>query len=264
MNPALDIQRLTVSYGTEPVLKGLSFAVLPGSFFIILGPNGSGKTTLLKTLAGLVRPDAGQVRLGDHSVDHFSRRELAKSIALVPQTTADTLPFTVREMVRLGRAPHSGILGLEPRGDRNIVEEAMAFTDVSQLADRRYGQLSGGERQRVSIARAISQEPEIMLLDEPTSALDMAHQIRVMNMMARLKREKRMTVVMVSHDLNLAAMYGEQLLILNRGTIASIGSPDSVLTESNLESIYGCRLLVDRHPNEACPRITLTPEMNQK
>ena len=173
-------------------------------------------------------------------------------------------PFTVTEMVLMGRSPHLGMLGLEKEEDIKLVKQAMNFTEVKHLAHRKLNQLSGGERRRVFIARAICQEPQVILLDEPTASLDLAHQVKVMDLMDRLKQEKGITVIMVSHDLNLAAMYGDHVLLLNRGEAVSLGSPQEVLTLHRLEATYECRLLIDKSPLGKFPRITLVPQKYDK
>jgi iron complex transport system ATP-binding protein len=165
----------------------------------------------------------------------------------------------VEEAVLMGRAPHQNVLGIPQDRDIETTRQAMAITEVTHLADRKLDQLSGGEQQRVFIARALCQEPEIILLDEPTASLDISHQIRVMDLMEKLKIEKEVTVVMVSHDVNLAAMYGDRLLLLRNGEIASLGLPHEVLTFRNLEATYGCKVLVDESPLGKSPRVTPVP-----
>ncbi len=256
---AFSADNLFYRYQQTPVIQALSFEVRPGEFFIILGPNGSGKTTLIKLLSGLIAPRPGHLSLLGKPLSRYTRQELARLLALVPQSVSTDFPFTVTETVLLGRAPHLGILGLEGENDRKLARQAMEFTDVARFADRKLDQLSGGERQRVFIARAICQEPSIILLDEPTAALDLAHQVRVMDLMERLKREKGLTVVMVSHDLNLAALYGDRLLMLKQGASVRQGRPDAVLTREILEKTYECTLLVDQSPLGGAPRVTLVP-----
>ncbi|MEA3427958.1 MAG: ABC transporter ATP-binding protein [Thermodesulfobacteriota bacterium] len=260
MSVAIDIKNLSYSYGNGPVLKDTSFSIQKGDFFIIIGPNGSGKTTLMKTISGIIKPQKGRLEILGQSIGSYTRKVLAKTIAFVPQMVSVDFPFTVNELVLMGRSPHLGLLGLEGEKDIKIAEHAMAFTGVEHLARRRLDQLSGGERQRVFIARAICQDSEIILLDEPTASLDLAHQVRVMDLMERLKKEKSITVIMVSHDVNLAAMYGNRLLLINKGKIVSMGRPDEVLTFKALEETYGCTLLVDKSPVGKFPRITLVPQ----
>lgn len=257
---AVDIKNISYYYGDNPVLKNLSFSVREGDFFIIIGPNGSGKTTLMNAISGILNCKEGRVEIFGRSIQSYNRRDLAKTIAFVPQMFPVDFPFSVTEMVLMGRSPHLGMLGLEKEEDFKLANQAMNFTEVKDLAHRKLNQLSGGERQRVFIARAICQEPRVILLDEPTASLDLAHQIKIMDLMDRLKREKGMTIIMVSHDLNLAAMYGDRLLLLNKGQAVSLGLPQEVLTLQRLEETYGCRLLVNESPLGEFPHITLVPQ----
>ena len=259
MSSALVVHNVSYAYGMTPILKNISFSVQKGSFYIIIGPNGSGKTTLMRIMAGSGKFQKGRVEIMGRHGRQYSRPELARTIAFVPQNISDDFSFTVREVVLMGRSPHQGVLGLERKEDGKILKQAMAFTGVEHLAHRKIDQLSGGERQRVFIARAICQEPRIILLDEPTAALDLAHQVRIMDLMEKLKNEKGVTVIMVSHDINLAAMYGDCLLLLKEGRIVSQGRTDEVLTFGTLEKAYGCLLLVDKSPLGDFPRITPVP-----
>jgi iron complex transport system ATP-binding protein len=259
MTHALEIDGLRYAYGRAAVIRDVTFRVARGDFFIIIGPNGSGKTTLMKLIAGIAKTDAGRLDILGTPISQYKKKDLARKIAFVPQTIPIDFPFTVSELVLMGRSPYQGMLGIEKGRDAEKAEEAMAFTGVAHLADRKINELSGGERQQVFIARAICQEPEIILLDEPTAALDLAHQVRIMDLMERLKREKQITIVMVSHDVNLAAMYGSRLLLLNQGKVMNIGLPEEVLTFEILEKSYGCTLLVDESPLGRFPRVTLVP-----
>jgi len=260
MKSAIAVDNLSPSFGNQPVLRNLSFCVQKGDIFIIIGPNGSGKTTLIKLIVGILKIQKGRIDIFQQSLFDYSQKILARSIAYVPQGLPVGFPFTVEETVLMGRAPHQNILGLATENDTNITHRAMKFTEVAHLAHRKLDQLSGGEQQRVFIARALCQEPDIMLLDEPTASLDLSHQVRVMDLMEKLKTEKTVTVVMVSHDVNLAAMYGDQLLLLSAGKIECIGPPREVLTYQKLEQIYGCKLLIDESPIGRLPRVTLVPQ----
>ena len=260
MKTAIQITHLHHDFGDRSVLKDLSFAVPSGSFFTIIGPNGSGKTTLLKLMAGLLPLRHGRIDLLERAIGSYSAKKLARSIAYVPQQVPVEFPFTVTQVVLMGRSPHLGLLGFDGEQDLAIAREAMTITHVDHLAGRRLDQLSGGEQQRVFIARAICQQPAVILLDEPTAALDLAHQVRVMDLMERLKTEKKVTVVMVSHDVNLAAMYADDILLLESGRMAGLGSPRSVLAFDVLEKVYGCALLVDDSPLGDYPRVHLVPE----
>jgi iron complex transport system ATP-binding protein len=259
MTRAVDIQSLAYAYGRTQVLENVTFSVAEGDFFVIIGPNGSGKTTLMKMMAGIQKPAAGRVTVMGRPISRYNRKVLAQTIAYVPQNMPSDFPFSVREIVMMGRTPYQGMLGLESEADRVKAEQAIAFTGIEHLAGRRLSQLSGGECQRVFIARAICQEPRLILLDEPTASLDLSHQVRIMDLMEKLRAEKQITVVMVSHDVNLAAMYGDRLLLLDKGRITEIGSPGKVLTYQTLEKSYGCTLLVDESPLGEFPRVTPVP-----
>jgi len=259
MTIAIDVKKLNFSYKTMPVIDNISFCVKKGEFFVIIGPNGSGKTTLMKTISGIEKFKKGKMNILNKSVKKYSKRMLAKKIAFVPQTVPIDFPFTVTEMVLTGRAPYLGIFGFEGKKDIKIAKDAIAFTEIEHIADRKLNQLSGGERQRAFIARAICQKPQIILLDEPTASLDLAHQIKVMDLMEKLKIEKGITVVMVSHDLNLASMYGDTILLLKKGKIKSIGCPKEVITYDILKKTYNCELYLDTSPMGKFPRITLIP-----
>jgi iron complex transport system ATP-binding protein len=259
MNPAISITNLTHSFGKRHVLRQLSFNVKKGEFFIAIGPNGSGKTTLMKLMAGILKLQKGQIEILGLPNCSYTPKALARVVAFVPQRLPVDLPFTAGEAVLLGRAPYQGVLGIERERDLEIAKQAMQFTGVDHLTGASLSQLSGGEQQRVFIARAICQEPDIMLLDEPTASLDLAHQVKVMDLMEKLKREKGITVIMVSHDVNLAAMYGDQVLLLKEGEVVCIGIPPDVLSFQKLEETYGCKLLVDESPLGGYPRVTLVP-----
>ena len=264
MNTAIEVHNLSHSYGKFPVLKNLSFSVPKGDFFIIIGPNGSGKTTLMKVMSGILKHQSGQLNILERSIENYTRKALAQTLSFVPQTIPVDFPFTVTEVVLMGRSPYLGMLGLEQQKDLEIAQQAITFTGIEHLAHRKLDQLSGGEQQRVFIARAICQQPRIILLDEPTASLDLSHQVRLMDLMERLKCDKGVTVVMVSHDVNLAAMYGDRLLLINQGEIVQLGTPDKVLTFQTLEEAYGCTLLVDESPLGKIPRITPVPRKFMK
>lgn len=259
MSHVIDLKHIFLAYGPRPVLNDISFSVYEKEFFIVIGPNASGKTTLVKTISGVVKPQKGDIKIIGQSLSSFSRKKLARHIAVVPQTAPDDIPFSVAEVVLLGRSPHLGFMGLESANDLEIAEQAMSFTNVSHLSNRRMDQLSGGERQRVLIARAICQKPKIIVLDEPTAALDLSHQIHIMDLMEQLRCDEGITVVMVSHDLNLAAMYADRMLLMKNGSIVKLGHPSEVMSFEILEKTYECVLLVDENPLKKVPRVIQAP-----
>ncbi|MFP4032323.1 MAG: ABC transporter ATP-binding protein [Desulfococcaceae bacterium] len=259
MNPILTAESLRYAYGNNRVLDGPEFSVARGEWLILIGPNGSGKTTLLRLLAGLTRPVSGRALLAGTPVTGGPPRLLARRVALVPQNLPSDLPFTVGEMALFGRTPHLGLLGIPGKADHEAAERALEQTGLARLAERRLPELSGGERQRAFIARALCQEPELLLLDEPTAFLDINQQIRIMDLLEELCRSRNLAVVMASHDLNLAALYGDRLLLLRGGRQVALGAPEEILRPELLESAYGCRLRVDRNPVNGRPMVMPVP-----
>ena len=260
MNPAIQVEDIGFRYNATAVLRNVSLTVSPGEFFVIAGPNGSGKTTLLKILAGIFRPASGAISVLGAPLQTYGKKAFARKVAYVPQAVEDDFPFTVLQTALMGRTPHLGLLGIEADPDYQIAMDALAITGVDHLAHRGIDQLSGGERQRVHIARAVCQEPEILLLDEPTASLDPAHQIRIMDLMDKLRASRGMAVIMVSHDLNIAAMYADRILVLKEGTGVHCGAPREVLIPDILEQTYGCRMMVDENPAGPFPRVLPLPE----
>jgi len=253
------VRDLSFSYGGGEVLAGLSFEANTGEMLALAGPNGSGKTSLLRVLAGLEEPNTGVVRLFGRDAKNFSARERSRKIAHVSQFVPDDLPFTVSQVVMLGRTPWQNRLGLGNARDAEAARESMRLAHVEHLADRHMRRLSGGERQRVAIARALCQEPELFLLDEPTAALDYGHQMQIMDMLNRLCRERKATVIFASHDVNLAAMYADSLLLMRDGKVVALGAPEEVLTQEKVSMLYNCPMAVDRNPHTGTPRVSPLP-----
>lgn len=254
----LTIDAVCFSYiRTIPILREVSFNVSRGEFLSLVGPNGSGKTTLLRLLDRIFLPDSGRILLGDKSLAKYSRTELARRIAFVPQDGGVLFPFTVSEIVLMGRSPYSRGMAFENAQDRTIAEEMMQMTDIAHLASQPVTKLSGGERQRAFIARALAQQPEILLLDEPNAHLDVSHLMDIFRLIKRLNTASGLTVISVSHDLNLAASYSDRVAMLKAGSLVAQGSPDQVLTEQRIHEVFGADVLVDRHPSHPGPRITL-------
>jgi iron complex transport system ATP-binding protein len=245
-----------------PIFEDLTTTIAAGQMLGIIGPNGSGKSTFLKLLAGIVHPDKGTVDLYGRDVRHLSADAVGKVLAYVPQEFQVTFPFTVQDIVLMGRYPHRrggiwDLWGWEGGEDYAAAERAMADLNVLHLADQAIGQLSGGERQRALIARALAQEPDILLLDEPTAFLDLNYQLEISRILHRLVRERSLTTILVSHDLNLASQYCDRLLLLDRGSLVASDHPRSVLRPDVLEPVYGCRILIDCHPETGLPRVSL-------
>jgi iron complex transport system ATP-binding protein len=250
---ALAIRRVDFAYGKVPVIAGLDLAIGLRTITGILGPNGSGKTTLVRLASGALRPNAGRIELFDTDLSGMAPRDRARSVAVVPQETHPVFDFSVEEIVRMGRAPHLGLLGLESPRDLAVARDAMERCELTHVAGRSFLALSGGERQRVMLARALAQEARLLLLDEPTAFLDLAHRLAVYALLTRLHRETGLTVVVVSHDINLAARHCDRLVLLRRGSIAADGSPGEVLRPDAIRSVYDVEVEIGRDPASGRP-----------
>lgn len=248
----LSARHLTLSYGSRAIIRDVSIDVDSGEMVSIIGPNGSGKSTLLRGLSRLHRPASGSVCLGDQDIRSIGARDVARSLAILPQSPTGGTDLTVRELVWRGRYPHQGILQRASKPDYAAVEWAMAASDVDALAERPLANLSGGERQRAWIALALAQQPRVLLLDEPTSFLDIQHQIEVMDLLARLNSEG-MTVITVLHDLVLAARYAQRVVAISEGTVAFDGPPRDVLTAEALERVFKVPMIVLTDPDAGMP-----------
>jgi iron complex transport system ATP-binding protein len=243
--------------GPGQVLDHVSFDVPRGAVVGIIGPNGAGKTTLLRLLSGTRRPSAGQVLLGGTPLQHLSRRAVAQRIAVVPQETHSSFEYTVLEMVLMGRHPHLGLFELEGPADFAIARDGLRATGTSALEDRRFSTLSGGEKQRVVIAAALAQSSEILLLDEPTASLDLAYQLEVAALVTRLNRDSSVTLVVSTHDLNLAAAICHQIVMLRGGRVIASGPTSEVLTAFNIGQLYDVEADVQTHA--ATGRMVVVP-----
>lgn len=239
----LHVESLTFGYDRQPLLYDVEMHVRTGEMLGLLGPNGSGKTTLLRIISGVLRPWQGKVLLEGRDLHQWSRRSVAKRIAVVPQELHMPFAFTVEHMVSLGRAPYMNFFGSAGRRDRECVENSLQATGIAQLSHRVFNELSGGERQRVMIAMALAQEPKLLLLDEPTSHLDIKYQIDTLELVQHLNRTMGVTVIAAMHDLNLAARYFPRLLLFQRGIVADAG-PTEVLEPGLLSRVYGVNVQV--------------------
>ncbi len=242
----LAAEHVDFAYATRPVLHDVSLRVGRGDMLALAGPNGAGKSTLLALFAGIRQPAAGVVRLEGTDVRRYARRALARQIAVVPQDTSVLFPYTVAEMVLMGRAPHLHGIGLESADDLAIAERAMARTGVLELAHRPIVELSGGERQRVILARALAQEPRLLLLDEPTTFLDLRHAIEILELIRELNRDERVTVVAVLHDLTIASMYFDRIAFLREGRLAIEGRCEAVITEETIRAVFDAEVRIVR------------------
>jgi iron complex transport system ATP-binding protein len=253
----LKIHNVSFAYDRR-VLDAISFHAPEGKLTAIVGPNGSGKTTLLRIARGLLRPASGEVLLNGKSLESYSRRELAQTVGYVMQDHSLGFPLSVLEYVLHGRFPYSNGFGFERERDVEIALEALTLTGTLEFKDKLVNALSGGERQRVVLARAIAGEPRALLLDEPTANLDIRYQVEMLSLVKRLTMERPLCSIFIAHELNLASEFADQVLLLKDGHAVAVGSPEQVLTEENLTTVFESEFQVDCNPISGLPRITIS------
>jgi len=249
----IKLKNASLGYDHRAILNDVSLEAVPGKVLGLIGPNGSGKSTLIKGMTRLIKLFSGHVLLDGRDIMTYKREQLACLIATVPQNPVLPEAFTAFEVVLMGRTPHLGLLRYEGKRDVAIAWQAMEATQTHFLAERRVGELSGGERQRLVIARALTQQPKIVLLDEPTANLDINYQVEILDLIRSLCFEEGLTVVIALHDLNLAAQYCDWLVMLNGGQIYTEGIPPDVLTAQNIREVYGAEVCVYPHPLNSLP-----------
>jgi len=249
----LDAEHLTLGYGELTVVDDLSLVVPPGRITAIVGANACGKSTLLRSMSRLLKPRSGQVVLDGREVHKTPARQLARTLGLLPQSPLAPEGITVADLVGRGRHPHQGLLSRWSTDDDRAVAEALEATETTALADRSVDELSGGQRQRVWIAMALAQQTDVLLLDEPTTFLDVSHQVEVLDLLTDLNRRRGTTIVMVLHDLNLAARYADHLVALAAGRVHAAGTPGEVLTEDCVRAVFGLDSRVVADPTTGAP-----------
>ena len=249
-------ERLSLRYGDRTVIHGLDLAIAPGQITAVVGGNGCGKSTLLRSLARLLSPSGGQVVLDGKSVHSRPTKEVARILGLLPQSPVAPEGIAVTDLVGRGRHPHQKVLSRWSAHDYQVVADALEVTGITDLADRSVDELSGGQRQRVWIAMALAQETDILLLDEPTTFLDVAHQVEVLDLLTDLRVSRGTTIVMVLHDLNLAARYAEQLVAMKDGRIHVVGAPAEVVTSTLVEEVFGLANQITIDPVSGTPMVT--------
>jgi iron complex transport system ATP-binding protein len=259
----LAARNISVTYDDRVAVRDVSLWVEPGQVIAIIGANGAGKSTLLRALNGSVAVSAGEVRLDDQPINSYSRRAVARRVAVVAQESELRFPVTVMDFVLGGRYAWSNAWGWENARDIEIVTEILHETALAQFAHRLMNELSGGERQRVVVARALATQAKIFLLDEPTANLDLAHQAAMLKLIRSRCDQRDTAAVVVTHDVNLAAEFADQILLLKEGRTVAIGSPAEVLTAQRLQEIFDLRVLVDEHPISGTPRITPVHERQE-
>jgi len=256
-SPLLQAQAIAAGYDGKPVISGLSLSVEEGEFIGLVGPNGSGKSTLIRLFSRVLSPLAGQVTIEGQNIWQKTAPWLARKVAVVPQDSPVAFDFTVLEMVLMGRSPHLGRFSIEGQDDLAVAWESLRLTKMEELAHRPATAISGGERQRAVIARALAQQPRVLLADEPIAHLDISHQIQILDLFQLLAREKRVAVIAALHDLNLASAYCDRLVMLAGGHAIASGPPAEVITEENVRHAYNIHARVRAHPVTGRPYITL-------
>jgi len=257
--PILVASELAFSYEPGlPVLRSVDLSARSGRLLCLLGPNGSGKTTALRCLLGQLTPDSGTIHLADRPLADYRAKELARMLAYVPQFPTSAFAFTARQLVLMGRLPHTGALGFTGKEDRKVAELAMEMTESLAFADRTLDELSGGEAQRVMIARALAQQPRVLLLDEPTSHLDIRHQIAIYRTMVRLAHDWGIAVVCVSHDVNLAGRFADELVLMRGGLVLAHGAPRDVIRADVLSRAYDVAVELIDTPDQDMPIVRAT------
>jgi iron complex transport system ATP-binding protein len=256
----LVINKLSFNYNGFPALKDVELKMGLGEVLSIVGPNGSGKTTLLKCINRILKPKQNTILIDGKDTSKIGLRELSKMMSYVPQNSTHTFPFTVFDIVLMGRRPY--IQWSLSERDKEIVAAILNYLGIGELSMRHFNELSGGEQQKVIIARALAQQPQLLLLDEPTSSLDIKHQLEILCILKGLAQSKHCSVIVAMHDLNLASRFSDRMVMLKQGCIFAVGTPESVLTEEIIESVYGVKVHVTSSVLDR-PQITpLTSETN--
>lgn len=253
--PIIEVRGLSLAIGGKQILRDVSLAVHPGEYLSIVGPNGAGKTTLLRCLLRILRPSGGEVLVAGRPLESYSQRQLARVLSYVPQTIESGLPYTVSEMVMMGRYAYFRPLAPISKADRQIVCDTLERTGLVELAERPIATLSGGERQKVFIAAALAQQAQVLLLDEPTTFLDYRHQAEVCRLLVEVNRTLGSTIVAVTHDVNTAALHSRQIVALRQGQVAFDGAPQELMRPEVLARIYDSPLLMVTHPTANLPVI---------
>ncbi len=255
-NHALLASDISLGYGETTILNELTLAIEPGKTTVIVGANGCGKSTLLRAFARLLKPSQGQILLDGNDMNTLPTREVARRLGLLPQSPIAPEGITVADLVGRGRSPHQKLFSRLTTDDYQIIADALAATRLSDLADRSVDELSGGQRQRVWIAMALAQQTDVLLLDEPTTFLDVSHQIDVLDLLVDLQRNRGTTIVMVLHDLNLAARYADILVAVKSGEIHANGAPADVVTPELVADVFGLKSVVVTDPVSGTPLVT--------
>jgi len=256
----LEIKQVDFSYFDGLILHNINLSIGAGEMVGLLGPNGSGKTTLIKLASGVLKPRRGEIKLDGTLLRNLQRKLIARRVAVVPQQFHIPFAFSVSEVVMLGRIPFIRAFAGEMVADRDAVTAALGVVGIGELEQRRFDELSGGERQKVILAMALAQQPRLLLLDEPTVHLDITHQVEILELVKSLNVEQGITVIAAMHDLNLASLYFDRLVLLKEGRVIADGTPAKVITEDRIKEVFAASVRVEPHPVTGAPHIVVTPK----
>ncbi|MFC1906378.1 ABC transporter ATP-binding protein [Chloroflexota bacterium] len=257
---SLQFQQVYFSYLDGLVLHNIELSINTSEMVGLLGPNGSGKTTLIKLASGVLKPNRGEIKLDGSNLGQLNRKTIARRIAVVPQQLSIPFAFTTTEVVILGRTPFFRVFSEESEVDKQFVSNILELVGISELKERRFNELSGGERQKVILAMALAQQPKLLLLDEPIVHLDISHQVEILELVRRLNVECGLTVIAAMHDLNLASLYFDRLIMLKEGMVSADGTPTQVLTEGIIKEVFTASIKVEPHPVTGVPHIIIMPK----
>lgn len=258
MRVLIRVEHAYKSYGHVNAVNDISFTVKEGEFFAIIGPNGSGKSTLMHLISGVDKLTSGSITLRDQPVQNYSRKALAKWLAVLQQQSLPHIRFSVRDVIEMGRYPYQNWLGDEAVDTTPLIDDIMTRLNLHPLSHRMLDQLSGGERQRVALGKVMAQQPQLLLLDEPTTYLDIGYQVQMMEHIRQWQAESQLTVVAVLHDLNLASQYCDRAMLLNEGKVVITGKPEQVLTEQVISEVYDTESIILPHPHSQRPQVLLS------
>lgn len=255
MKKIIEIENISLSYREKKVIEDLSLSFETGEFCALLGPNGAGKSTLLKSLIGFLKPSEGMIKIAGKSLKNWPQPELAKVVSLIPQDFQMQFDYNVEDIVMMGRFPYLGYWQKYSAEDRKIVAEILEQLDLTGMKDDLYSQLSGGERRRVSIARALAQKTEILLMDEAFANLDINHQLEIMQLLSQINKEQGKLIILVSHNINLSSDYCQRIIMMKKGKVVADGKPSEIITQQNLEKVYNAKLEIIQNPVSGKPNL---------
>ena len=254
----ISIKKLNFAYDAKLILNEISLFISEGEFIGIIGPNGAGKSTLIKLVEGILIPKSGELLLNEIPISSYKRKALARIVGYVPQSFSTAFDYSAYDIVMMGRFPYLAAFSSENDNDKAIVQSSMEETDIWDLRNRLFSELSGGEKQRVVLASALAQQPKLLLLDEPTAALDIKHQLHFHEILKNLQKSQQMTIVTITHDVNLAIRYCDRIIVLRDGSVAADGKPSRIINKDLISDVYGINVNIMQHPQDGKPLLVLS------